>query len=129
MSAWLVPTNCEYCGAAHNPWGAHAREGATVYEIWVAETGSVESALTVGRGAGVSEREARRRFASDLERFVTEECPSTLRQPTVFLQLAFDADAESGSGLGYGPLFAPEHLRRSLSELIDLAIDDLSMRP
>jgi hypothetical protein len=127
MPAWRVTTNCEHCGAAHNPWGAHARAGATVYEIWVAETGSVESALTVGRGARVSEREARRRFATDLERFVTEECPSTLRKPTVFLQLAFDADAESG--LGYGPLFAPEHLHRSLSELIDLAMDDLSLRP
>jgi hypothetical protein len=115
-----VCPNCEWCGAAHNPWGAHAREGATVYEIWVDETGSVESALTIGGDAGVAEREARRRFARQLERLVIEECAATLRQPT-----AFQLDAESG--FEYEPLFAPEHLHRPLSELIDLAWKDLSL--
>jgi hypothetical protein len=127
MSASRVPANCERCGAAHNPWGVHADEGATRYEIWVTETGSVESALTVGRNAAASEREARRRFASQLERFVAEEGPSTLRRPTVVLRLEFDADSESGPG--YGPLGSPEHLHRSLGELIDLALDDFSRRP
>jgi hypothetical protein len=59
-----VTMSCERCGAAHGPWGVHAGEGATVYEIWVADNGSVESALTVCRDVGVSEREARTRFAN-----------------------------------------------------------------
>lgn len=110
-------------GAAHGRWGVHAGEGATVYEIWVAETDSVESALTVGGDAGFSESEARRRFASQLELFVADECASTLWGPTVVLHLEFDPDTESGPG--YGPLAAPEHLHRSLGELIELALLDL----
>jgi hypothetical protein len=111
----------------HNPWGVHAGEGATRYEIWVTEAGSVESVLTVGRGAGVSESEARMRFARQLERFVSEERRSRLQNPAVVLRLEFDEASESGPG--YGSLSAPEHLHRSLSELIDLALDDLSGRP
>jgi hypothetical protein len=105
----------------------HAGEGATVYEIWVADTGSVESALTVCRDVGVSEREARTRLANLLKRFVEGEGPLTLRQPTVVLHLEFDGTTESGPA--YGPLAAPERLHRSLSELIDLALEDLSARP
>jgi hypothetical protein len=126
MSAWCVLKTCERCAAAHGPWGVHAGDGATVYEIWVTETGSVESALTVCRDVGVSERMARRRFASRLERFINEEHRLTLRRPTVALHLEFDATTESGPG--YGPLAAPEHLYRSLGELIDLALEDLSAR-
>jgi hypothetical protein len=119
--------SCERCGAAHGPWGVHAGEGVTVYEIWVADTGSVESALTVCRDVGVSEHEARTRFANRLKSFVGREGPLTLRQPTVVLHLEFDGTTESGPG--YGPLAAPERLHRSLSELIDLALEDLSARP
>jgi hypothetical protein len=91
----------------------------------------VESVLRIGRDARASERQARRRFASELKRFVAEEeCPSTLKRQTVMLHLSLDSDTESESpGLGYGPLFAPEHLHRSLGELIDLALNDLSRRP
>jgi hypothetical protein len=127
MSAWPVPTNCERCGAAHGPWGVHAGAGATVYEIWVAATGSVESALTVGRHTGASEHAARRRFAKQLQRFVAEEPRATLQQPTVTIHLEFDADTWSGPG--FGPLGAPDHLHRTVGELIDLALVDLSPRP
>lgn len=67
------------------------------------------------------------RFASQLQQFVAEERPSRLQNPAIVLRLEFDDDSESGPG--YGPLSAAEHLHRSLSELIDLALDDLSRRP
>jgi hypothetical protein len=131
MPVWLMDLPCERCGDVHNPWGVHAGQGDRAYEIWVTATGSVESVLRIGRDARASERQARRRFASELKRFVAEEeCPSTLKRQTVMLHLSLDSETESESpGLGYGPLFAPEHLHRSLGELIDLALNDLSRRP
>jgi hypothetical protein len=83
--------------------------------------------LTLDRDAGTSERVARRRFASQLERFVAEDYRSALQDPTVVVRLELDADSESGPD--YGPPSAPEHLHRTLGELIDLALDDLSLRP
>ena len=128
MPAWRVPPNCERCGAVHNPWGVHAGERETRYEIWVTETDSVESTLAVDRDAGISVSEARMRFASQLERFLAQEdLPPRLWESTVMLRLGFDADSESGPG--YGPLNAPEHLCRTLGEFVDLALDDLSRRP
>lgn len=128
MPAWRVPANCKRCGAVHNPWGVHAVEVETRYEIWVSETGSVESTLVVDPDAGVSESEARMRFASQLERFLAREhYPPRLWESTVMLRLGFDADSESGPG--YGPLSAPAHLHHSLGEFVDLALDDLSRRP
>jgi hypothetical protein len=127
MPAWRVPTNCERCGAVHNPWGVHAGQGETRYEIWAPETGSVESTLAVDRDAGVSASEARMRFASQLERFLGEDPPPRLWESTVMVRLGFDADSESGPG--YGTLHAPEQLCRTLGEFVDLALDDLSRRP
>jgi hypothetical protein len=128
MPAWRVPANCERCGSVHNPWGVHAGDGETRYEIWVTETGSVESTMAVDRSADISESEARMRFASQLERFLArEDLPPRLWESTVMLRLGFDADSESGPG--YGRLNAPEHLCRTLSEFVDLALDDLSPRP
>ena len=119
--------HCEVCGAAHGPWGTHGGRGATVYEMWVSETGSVRSALTVNPAAGASEPDARSRFARQLDRFVAVEPPSVLRAPAVVLHLEFDADAESEPG--YGPLGAPERLHRSVGELIELALADLPRGP
>jgi hypothetical protein len=128
MSPWRVSAKCDRCGAVHNPWGVHAGEEETRYEIWVTETGAVESTLTVDRDADVSESEARMRFTSQLERFLAGEyLPPRLWESTVMLRLGFDADSESGPA--YGPVNAPEHLCRTLGEFVDLALDDLSRRP
>jgi hypothetical protein len=99
MPAWRMPANCERCGAVHNPWRVHAGQGETRYEIWAAETGSVESTLAVDRDAGVSASEARMRFASQLERFLEEDPPPRLWESTVMVPLGFDADSESGLGM------------------------------
>jgi hypothetical protein len=123
----VVPTSCERCGAVHGPWGVHARDGASFYEIWIAEDGSIESVMTVSPGADLTEAEARRRFARHLDRFIAEESAPELSAPTVVLRLGLGPDGETGPG--YGPLNAPQHLHRPLRELIDLARSDLQPKP
>ena len=118
-----VSTSCERCGAVHGPWGVHVRAGTTFYEIWIAEDGSIESVLTLSPDADVTEPEARRRFARHLDRFIVDGSASELLASTVVLRLGLEPHGETGPG--YGPLNAPQHLRRPLRELIDLARSDL----
>lgn len=109
----------------HGPWGVHAPAAAITYAVWVTTEGSIEGALTVPSDGDRSAHAARRWFTSELERFVAEEPPTTLRMPVAVLQLGFDDD-RTHSGPGYGPLGAPETVLRPLGELIGYALDDLS---